>query len=289
MITFKEYFLTQESTLGMNRGEIIFLKNNDILTFIKNGTHTFCIFKDVRGKLHWAFIEYNTRGFKRFYSSHPKANRTFKNYYNKLEDTQKESFIKHVDVYNFLEKQKIFNIGSDVGDGRIFEKDGKKYIAFWENSSDMAKVKGVFENLMSFLGIDPNDVLYKSDDELGILTYTEYFRQGYDSKFSDIKRKPHEKSANLPSGYAKELRRIANEDLRDWVKQRWVNIGAKKKNGKYQPCGRKDSSKGKYPKCVPAKKAYNMSDSEKKSAVSRKRKAQKSSSGKTPTYVKTKK
>ena len=26
--------------------------------------------------------------------------------------------------------------------------------------------------------------------------------------------------------------------LREWVKERWVDIGAPKKDGKYQPCGR---------------------------------------------------
>ena len=43
--------------------------------------------------------------------------------------------------------------------------------------------------------------------------------------------------------------------LREWVKQKWVDIGAPKKNGKYQPCGRSKGSKRKYPKCVPLAKA----------------------------------
>ena len=34
--------------------------------------------------------------------------------------------------------------------------------------------------------------------------------------------------------------------LREWVKQKWVDIGAPKKNGKYQPCGRKKGSKRKF-------------------------------------------
>ena len=32
-------------------------------------------------------------------------------------------------------------------------------------------------------------------------------------------------------------------DLKKWVDQKWVDIGAPKKDGKYQPCGRK-SAKG---------------------------------------------
>ena len=39
-------------------------------------------------------------------------------------------------------------------------------------------------------------------------------------------------------------------DLKKWVDQKWVDIGAPKKDGKYQPCGRKSAkgSKRKYPK-----------------------------------------
>ena len=64
-------------------------------------------------------------------------------------------------------------------------------------------------------------------------------------------------------------------DLKKWVDQKWVDIGAPKKNGKYQPCGRKSasSSKRKYPKCVPLAKATRMSASQKASAVRRKRAA----------------
>ena len=64
-------------------------------------------------------------------------------------------------------------------------------------------------------------------------------------------------------------------ELKKWVNQKWVDIGAPKKDGKYQPCGRKSStgSKRKYPKCVPLAKATRMSDSQKASAVKRKRAA----------------
>ena len=53
----------------------------------------------------------------------------------------------------------------------------------------------------------------------------------------------------------------------------WVNIGAPKKNGSFQPCGRKTAKKGKYPKCVPRATANRMSTSEIRSAVKRKRAA----------------
>ena len=68
---------------------------------------------------------------------------------------------------------------------------------------------------------------------------------------------------------------MAKGGLRKWVKEKWVDIGAPKKDGKYQPCGRKSAkgSKRKYPKCVPLAKARSMSKSQKTSAVRRKRAA----------------
>ena len=76
-------------------------------------------------------------------------------------------------------------------------------------------------------------------------------------------------------------------DLKKWVNQKWVDIGAPKKDGKYQPCGRKSStgSKRKYPKCVPLAKARRMSEGQRKSAVARKRAA--ANVGPKPTNVAT--
>ena len=76
--------------------------------------------------------------------------------------------------------------------------------------------------------------------------------------------------------------------LRKWVQEKWVDIGAPKKDGKYQPCGRKSTtkSKRKYPKCVPLAKAKRMSASQKTSAVKRKREKKQGVGGK-PTMVKT--
>ena len=76
-------------------------------------------------------------------------------------------------------------------------------------------------------------------------------------------------------------------DLKKWVDQKCVDIGAPKKNGKYQPCGRKSAkgSKRKYPKCVPLAKATRMTSSQKASAVRRKRAA--NNTGPKPTNVAT--
>ena len=66
---------------------------------------------------------------------------------------------------------------------------------------------------------------------------------------------------------------FAEGGLRKWVAEKWVDIGAPKKDGKYQPCGRQKGSKRKYPKCVPLAKATRMTKSQKASAVRRKRAA----------------
>lgn len=73
--------------------------------------------------------------------------------------------------------------------------------------------------------------------------------------------------------------------LTKWFKEKWVDISRPKKGGGYMPCGRKKSKKGKYPKCVPAAKAARMTAAQRKSAISRKRKA--GNPGGKPTMVKT--
>tara|TARA_B100000941_G_C28261756_1_gene426918 strand:- start:416 stop:679 length:264 start_codon:yes stop_codon:yes gene_type:complete len=79
--------------------------------------------------------------------------------------------------------------------------------------------------------------------------------------------------------------------LNTWFKQNWVDIGSKKKDGSFAKCGRskqKADAKRKYPKCVPLAKARSMSAAQIKSAVSRKRKAQRrGNSGGKPINVKT--
>ena len=80
-------------------------------------------------------------------------------------------------------------------------------------------------------------------------------------------------------------------NLGKWLRQKWVDISRKDKSGKHPPCGasagkkeRKGGSR-KYPKCRPARSAAAMSKSEKRSAVTRKRKA--GNPGGKPTMVAT--
>ena len=77
--------------------------------------------------------------------------------------------------------------------------------------------------------------------------------------------------------------------LKKWFAEKWVDIGRKKKDGSYAQCGRSDTSKGKYPKCVPSAKAASMSQSQIRSAVQRKRRAEKTKKrvGKRPINVST--
>lgn len=77
--------------------------------------------------------------------------------------------------------------------------------------------------------------------------------------------------------------------LTRWFSERWVNLGAPKKGGGYEECGRSDASKGAYPKCVPAAKAQAMTKAEIRSALQRKRSAEKSTKriGKKPIMVAT--
>ena len=81
-------------------------------------------------------------------------------------------------------------------------------------------------------------------------------------------------------------------NLGKWLRQKWVDISRKDKSGKHPPCGasagkkeRGKSGSRKYPKCRPARSAASMSKSEKRSAVTRKRKA--GNPGGKPTMVAT--
>ena len=83
--------------------------------------------------------------------------------------------------------------------------------------------------------------------------------------------------------------------LKEWFKQDWVDIGSKRKDGSYAKCGRSKLAadrKRKYPKCVPAAKAARMTDSQRRSAVARKRSKPQGVGGKptnVPTFAKRKK
>ena len=81
---------------------------------------------------------------------------------------------------------------------------------------------------------------------------------------------------------------MAKNGLDKWFKQKWVDIGSRRKDGSFAKCGRskqKKDAKRKYPKCVPLAKATRMTKGERASAVRRKRAA--GNTGPKPTNVKT--
>jgi hypothetical protein len=61
--------------------------------------------------------------------------------------------------------------------------------------------------------------------------------------------------------------------LTKWFKEKWVDISRPKKGGGFEKCGRKKARSKSYPKCVPASKAARMTPAQRRSAISRKRKA----------------
>ena len=79
---------------------------------------------------------------------------------------------------------------------------------------------------------------------------------------------------------------MAEKGLRAWVKENWVDIANRRKDGSYPKCGRSGGEKRKnYPKCVPIAKARAMSKGQRAGAV--RRKQAKSNTGPTPSRAAT--
>ncbi len=76
--------------------------------------------------------------------------------------------------------------------------------------------------------------------------------------------------------------------LKDWVEnEKWVDIRRKNKKGKFEPCGRNDTSKGEKPVCVPANKAKNLTEKQIKNRKRQKaRKEKEPNPGKKPNTTK---
>ena len=79
---------------------------------------------------------------------------------------------------------------------------------------------------------------------------------------------------------------MAEKGLRAWVKENWVDIANRRKDGSYPKCGRSGGEKRKkYPKCVPIAKARAMSKGQRAGAV--RRKQAKANTGPTPSRAAT--
>ena len=80
-----------------------------------------------------------------------------------------------------------------------------------------------------------------------------------------------------------------SKGLRSWVRANWVDIANPRSDGSFPKCGRSKGEKRRnYPKCVPAAKARSMSPSQRRAAVSRKKKAERRPrKGNPPNYART--
>jgi hypothetical protein len=117
--------------------------------------------------------------------------------------------------------------------------------------------------------------------------------------YERVKAKIKERYATWPSAYASaalvkeyksaggKYRSMARGGLTKWFDEKWVDLSRPKAGGGYEPCGRSEAKGEDYPKCVPASKAASMSESERRSAIRRKREAQGGRLKKSPEFVKT--
>lgn len=117
--------------------------------------------------------------------------------------------------------------------------------------------------------------------------------------WNSLKAKIKERYAVWPSAYAsaaltKEykqhggtFRQMAHGGLTKWFEEKWVDLSRPKAGGGFEPCGREEAEGGNYPKCVPAAKAARMTESQRESAIRRKRKAQAGRLSSTPKRVAT--
>ena len=144
---------------------------------------------------------------------------------------------------------------------RLFKQEYKRY------GKPIAKMgpdkEAVMKDLQTNLNLPFALVYDRQNNELDLIAKT-------------IMRKDDFKTPNKVFAVEAEdmkIEDVIDEDLRDWFKQKWVNIGAKKKGGGHPECGTSGKKSG-YAKCVPASKAARMTKKEKESAVRRKRAAQ---------------
>lgn len=122
---------------------------------------------------------------------------------------------------------------------------------------------------------------------------------GYMEKENEVTTQSMESGIKNPQqGYGgrKKKKKIKvvediKKNLDTWFRERWVDISRPKPGGGFEPCGRRDASTGKYPKCVPASRAARMSAAQRKSAIQRKRRAESTQTrdGKKPINVSTEK
>jgi len=124
----------------------------------------------------------------------------------------------------------------------------------------------------------------EGDDEYAQAPYVKYA-----SQIEDINEGKKETKEDLAVWFGTKKKPKGSKQ----PKGPWVNICRKGKDGKHPPCGRPEADSKGYPKCRAAGVAGKMSDAQKKSACSQKRREEKknpkSGTGNKPTMVSYKK
>ena len=170
------------------------------------------------------------------------------------------------------------------GEYDIYDKNDTKITISGNYSKSSGRDKVTYKN---------KDYVYKGESEpnygIGITFKKKFKKGGYNQGtcWDGYVQKGMKKKGNKMVPNCVPATKMSKGGLKKWFQEKWVDIGAKKKGGKYQECGRKSASGSdrKYPKCVPLAKATAMTKSQKASAVARKRAAP--NTGPKPTNVRT--
>ena len=178
-------------------------------------------------------------------------------------------------------------------------------------------IKNIFNNSISEASTSITSGIYNGPIEIGMKKWskselgpfdkfvnTEANRKKIKSKLKNNIEKVvgmWEKGEDGTYNIETEDTNTVNEDLAVWFgakkkpkgskqpKGPWVNICRKKEGGGHPPCGRPEADSKGYPKCRAAGVASKMTDAQKKSACSQKRRAEKTNpktgTGNKPTMV----
>lgn len=147
---------------------------------------------------------------------------------------------------------------------------GKCYL--YNPNSDSSRVEARKKALAQGIAIGDIDIKYlkKEIEELKTIT-TSGMGSGIKNPEQGAGGRYRSKKPRMVD--EEELEEIF-KNLKEWFREKWVDISRPKPGGGFEPCGRSDADSGKYPKCVPASRAARMSQAEIESAVRRKRRAE---------------
>ena len=170
------------------------------------------------------------------------------------------------------------------GEYDIYDKNDTKITISGNYSKSSGRDKVTYKN---------KDYVFKGESEpnygIGITFKKKFKKGGYNQGtcWDGYVQKGMKKKGNKMVPNCVPATKMSKGGLKKWFQEKWVDIGSKKPGGGFKECGRKSASGSsrKYPKCVPAAKAASMTESQRRSAVARKRAA--GNTGPKPTNVRT--